>query len=179
MGIKTTALQLASFLKAPFYSLYEKRLGNSVDLDSVPDHIGIILDGNRRYARQTGLESIIEGHAHGADKLDEVLGWCYDFKIPVVTVWIFSLDNFHRKDDEVEELLQLIEDRLTVAAFEAGPTLAAAPAGDAEESETREPMVPSGRWRDVEITMDPADYEALRRQERRLMDTFGGACGLE
>jgi short-chain Z-isoprenyl diphosphate synthase len=112
MGIRKSALKLASILKSPFYSLYEKRLAGSIDLDTIPDHIGIILDGNRRYAKQTGLESVIEGHAHGADKLDEVLGWCYDFNIPVVTIWIFSLDNFHRDDEEVTELLELIEARI-------------------------------------------------------------------
>lgn len=98
-------------IKAPFYHLYEKRLAAQVDTWNLPRHIGIIMDGNRRFARDRGRRRVLYGHARGAEKLREVLTWCYDIGIPVVTVWSFSLDNFERAAEEVNDLLDLFEDR--------------------------------------------------------------------
>jgi short-chain Z-isoprenyl diphosphate synthase len=69
------------------------------------------MDGNRRFAREAGNISISFGHHQGAEKLHQLLSWCYDFGIPVVTVWSFSLDNFNRDTSEVEALFQLFEDK--------------------------------------------------------------------
>ena len=69
------------------------------------------MDGNRRYARASGLTSVSQGHLKGAEKLFDVLNWCYDFDVRMVTVWSFSLDNFHRDTSEVEALLQLFEEK--------------------------------------------------------------------
>ena len=98
-------------LKWPFYKLYEHRLGTAALRWMRPEHIGIILDGNRRFARQWGLSRIIDGHSMGADKLDEVLNWCFEYNVPCATIWIFSLDNFDRDPEEVKGLLDLIEKR--------------------------------------------------------------------
>jgi short-chain Z-isoprenyl diphosphate synthase len=98
-------------LKWPFYKLYEMRLEAEIKHWQLPRHIGIIMDGNRRYARSHGSAHVSYGHARGAEKLQQVLSWCYDAGIPVVTVWSFSLDNFHRDTTEVEALLQLFEDK--------------------------------------------------------------------
>jgi short-chain Z-isoprenyl diphosphate synthase len=98
-------------LKWPFYKLYEHRLGTAALRWVRPEHIGIILDGNRRFARQWGLSSIIDGHSMGADKLDEVLNWCFEYNVPCATIWILSLDNFDRDPEEVKGLLELIESR--------------------------------------------------------------------
>lgn len=98
-------------LLRPFYGLYERRLEMEMKDWELPDHIGIIMDGNRRYARSLGSSHVSLGHQAGADKLQQVLSWCYEAGIPVVTVWSFSLDNFHRDTSEVEALLQLFEDR--------------------------------------------------------------------
>ena len=76
-----------------------------------PTHLGFILDGNRRFARATGLTKIIDGHARGAEKLREVLRWCMDYDIKVVTAWIFSLENFDRDNEEVHDLLALMESK--------------------------------------------------------------------
>lgn len=97
-------------VKWPFYLLYERRLLVKVHEWKLPQHIGIIMDGNRRFARRMGAEARI-GHSQGADKLWQVLNWCYDTGIHVVTVWSFSLDNFERDMTEVEALLQLFEDK--------------------------------------------------------------------
>lgn len=96
-------------LKRPFYALYERRLEREIAHWKLPRHIGIIMDGNRRFARSVGTPSVSFGHQRGADKLRQVLRWCYDAGIPVVTVWSFSLDNFQRDTSEVEALLSLFE----------------------------------------------------------------------
>lgn len=105
------ASALANALKWPFYKLYERRLEAAMKRWVLPRHIGIIMDGNRRFARAQGSAHVSFGHARGADKLQQVLSWCYDAEIPVVTVWSFSLDNFARDTSEVEALLELFEDR--------------------------------------------------------------------
>jgi short-chain Z-isoprenyl diphosphate synthase len=99
------------WLEWPFYTLYERRLASQVAAWRLPRHIGVIMDGNRRFARETGGLSVTFGHHRGAEKLHQLLSWCYDFGIPVVTVWSFSLDNFHRDTTEVESLFQLFEDK--------------------------------------------------------------------
>ena len=98
-------------LELPFYRLYEKRLEEEVKTWDLPQHIGIIMDGNRRFAKDSGGAHVSFGHARGAEKLHQVLNWCYELEIPVVTVWSFSLDNFHRDTSEVEALLDLFEDK--------------------------------------------------------------------
>ena len=102
---------LKNIVKRPFYEVYQHRLKSESKRWRFPNHIGIILDGNRRYARDLGLDNVLRGHAVGADKLTEVLRWCYDLKIPVVSIWIFSLDNFSRDKIEVDGILKLIEEK--------------------------------------------------------------------
>ena len=98
-------------LEWPFYRLYQRRLEEEVKTWDLPKHIGIIMDGNRRYAREHAAGHVSYGHARGAEKLHQVLSWCYELEIPVVTVWSFSLDNFQRDTSEVEELFALFEDK--------------------------------------------------------------------
>ncbi|NKB88076.1 MAG: di-trans,poly-cis-decaprenylcistransferase [Acidobacteria bacterium] len=102
---------LKAIVKRPFYAVYERRLAKRLHEWELPRHIGIIMDGNRRFARDFGRRRVLYGHSRGAEKLREVLRWCQECNIPVVTVWSFSLDNFQRNDAEVDDLLQLFEDR--------------------------------------------------------------------
>ena len=102
---------LKTLIKQPFYALYERRLATQVSTWNLPRHIGIIMDGNRRFARGLGRSHVLFGHSRGAEKLREVLRWCQECEIPVVTVWSFSLDNFARADSEVSDLLRLFEER--------------------------------------------------------------------
>jgi len=95
----------------PFYRLYQRQLEAEVKSWQLPRHIGIIMDGNRRFAREAGSSQVAFGHARGAEKLQQVLSWCYEFEIPVVTVWSFSLDNFQREGSELSSLFQLFEDK--------------------------------------------------------------------
>lgn len=100
---------LAEIVQRPFYPLYERALTAAAEGWKKPQHIGIIMDGNRRFARQLGASNVAFGHQIGADKLREMLDWCFEHNIPVVTVWGFSLDNFSRDSEEVRQLLDLFE----------------------------------------------------------------------
>ena len=98
-------------VKKPFYWVYERRLLSELSKWKLPGHIGIIMDGNRRYARSQGRAGASYGHQRGAARLWDVLSWCYDAGVPMVTVWSFSIDNFRRDTSEVEALLSLFEDK--------------------------------------------------------------------
>jgi short-chain Z-isoprenyl diphosphate synthase len=100
------------FLKKLIYYYYRNRLKKEVLNNKIPRHIGIILDGNRRYAKKCGLEDTFKGHKKGADKLYKVLSWCIELNIKVVTVWAFSTDNFKRSKSEVDALFEIIKAQL-------------------------------------------------------------------
>ncbi|MGX2994797.1 isoprenyl transferase [Streptomyces sp. JNUCC 64] len=91
------------------YGLYARRVEGRLDHDQVPKHIGVILDGNRRWAKASG-ESTATGHRVGADKISEFLGWCAETDVEVVTLWMLSTDNLDRPEDELVPLLGIIED---------------------------------------------------------------------
>lgn len=75
----------------------------------VPAHIGIIMDGNRRFAKELGLEDVGMGHVAGQERLETVLDWCLELGIKVLTVYAFSTENFQRADAERELLMELFE----------------------------------------------------------------------
>ncbi|QOR69884.1 isoprenyl transferase [Ruania alkalisoli] len=89
------------------YGLYERRLTRSLDGARLPHHVGVMLDGNRRWARSAGLEPA-QGHQAGADRIADLLRWCEDVEIPVVTLWMLSTKNLHRDTREVTDLLEII-----------------------------------------------------------------------
>lgn len=92
------------------YRVYERRLAAEVSRGELPRHVGVILDGNRRYARARGLSDASDGHAAGARHIDEFLDWCLELGIPYVTLWLLSTDNLAREDTEVAALLDIIAD---------------------------------------------------------------------
>lgn len=98
------------------YRIYERRLAAQLRSGPVPHHIGLILDGNRRFARRAGYGNVAEGHRKGADKIDDVLAWCEDLLVPVVTVWALSIDNFGREPEELLPLLAIIEEKIASLA---------------------------------------------------------------
>ncbi len=75
----------------------------------VPTHVGIIMDGNRRFAKELGLEDLGMGHVAGQERLENVLDWCLELGIRVLTVYAFSTENFKRADAERELLMELFE----------------------------------------------------------------------
>ncbi len=97
------ALGVVNAVTRPLYWLYERRLLERVKEGPLPKHLGIIMDGNRRFARAAGLD-VKTGHDYGAGKAREVLDWCLELGIRHVTLWGFSSDNRGRAPDEVGHL---------------------------------------------------------------------------
>lgn len=73
------------------------------------NHVGVIMDGNRRWAKQHMLESVIKGHEKGVDKFMELCMWCQEARIPYLTVYAFSYDNWNRTIEEVSGLFDLMQ----------------------------------------------------------------------
>jgi tritrans,polycis-undecaprenyl-diphosphate synthase [geranylgeranyl-diphosphate specific] len=94
-------------LMKPIYQLYEWRISRGLDPNSMPKHIAIIMDGNRRYSRVQGNINVIRGHEIGVDTLEKVLDWSIDLGIEIVTAYAFSTENFNRPKEEVEGLMNL------------------------------------------------------------------------
>lgn len=89
------------------YELYERRLAAQIDPERVPEHVGVILDGNRRWARTKGFGAA-QGHQRGADKIKDFLGWAEIAGVRVVTLWLLSTDNLSRDPAELSPLLDII-----------------------------------------------------------------------
>ena len=92
------------------YRLYARRLEASLSPEAIPRHVGVMCDGNRRWARSAGLTDVSGGHQAGADKIFELLGWCREVGVEVATLWLLSTDNLMRSADELGPLLRIIED---------------------------------------------------------------------
>ncbi len=97
------------------YSVYERRLLATLDSERIPRHVGVILDGNRRWASMQGI-SASTGHRAGADKIAEFLRWCDDVDVEVVTLWLLSTDNLMRPSDELSQLMAIITDTVDALA---------------------------------------------------------------
>ena len=91
--------------------LTEKRLFELVRAEPVPRHLAIIMDGNRRFARSRGL-GVKDGHALGRDTLEELLDWCLDLRIRILTVYALSTENLQRSSEELEGLMDLFDHAL-------------------------------------------------------------------
>lgn len=93
------------------YRVYEDWLWRQVENGAKPEHIAIILDGNRRWASENVLSTWF-GHAKGADKVEQLLDWCLKLDVKSVTLYAFSTENFHRTPGEVEEIMNIFKGRL-------------------------------------------------------------------
>jgi short-chain Z-isoprenyl diphosphate synthase len=89
------------------YRFYEHQLERELKPEGLPKHIGVMVDGNRRWAVAQGLDRAGHGHAAGAKKIEDFLGWCADLNISHVTLYLLSTDNLKGRDSE--ELSDLIE----------------------------------------------------------------------
>ncbi len=85
------------------------RLQDRIMKSPVPQHVGIIMDGNRRFAKLLGLGDMSLGHVAGQERLETVLDWCLELDIRYLTVYAFSTENFHRATEERELLMELFE----------------------------------------------------------------------
>ena len=103
MGVRRT-------IRDALTHVYERRLARALIGADIPRHVGVIMDGNRRWARSIGLEDVAHGHRRGASKIVDLLGWCDDAGVQVVTLFMLSTDNLRRPEPELSALLRIIED---------------------------------------------------------------------
>jgi short-chain Z-isoprenyl diphosphate synthase len=96
-------------LRRVLYPAYEARLLRRLDHDRLPKHVGVMLDGNRRWARAVGQDTA-HGYRAGAANISPLLDWCEEVGVEVVTLWLLSTDNLHRPPDQLRGLLGIIED---------------------------------------------------------------------
>ena len=94
---------------SPIYKVYEKRLERQIRSGPVPQHLAVIMDGNRRYAESLGLLPF-EGHVKGKSTLENLSDWSQNLGIHYLTVYAFSLENFNRSQEELEPLMDLFEE---------------------------------------------------------------------
>jgi short-chain Z-isoprenyl diphosphate synthase len=114
---------IRKLIKSALYPLYERRLVRALDFSQTPHHVGVILDGNRRWAKANqvdqhdiGVSNSSRGHRAGAEKIIEFLGWCDEADVRVVTLWLLSTDNFKRSQEELDALLQIIGETVDALA---------------------------------------------------------------
>lgn len=103
-------LSLIDKVRGILSSVYEKILWRQIKDGNMPNHLGVILDGNRRFARQHGWDVWV-GHKYGAEKVRDFLEWCWESKIKIVTLYAFSTENFQRSRREVDEIMRLAEEK--------------------------------------------------------------------
>jgi len=92
------------------YKLYEKWLEESIKRGEIPTHIAVIMDGNRRWAMKRGLYPWL-GHRFGAEKVDELIEWCINLGIKVITIYALSTENLKRSKRELDEILRLLKEK--------------------------------------------------------------------
>ncbi len=93
------------------YKIYEKHLLNQINQYPFPQHIGIILDGNRRWSKIKEVEKE-RGHKIGADIAEDLLNWIYELGIKITTVYVLSDENLERESYEIDNIYSLLEDKL-------------------------------------------------------------------
>ena len=104
-------------IRRVLYPAYEARMVKALPQDRLPKHIGVMLDGNRRWAKAVGADTA-QGHRAGAANIEPLLGWCEETGIEVVTLWLLSTDNLNRPAAELEALLAIIGDAVDSLADE-------------------------------------------------------------
>ncbi len=105
-GMKDVLLHLSGL-----YKIYSRKLEKEIRNGDLPNHLALILDGNRRWAKKNlSMKNI--GHWRGADAVENLLDWCEEFDIKIITLYALSAENLDRKDDELEYLYKLIKNRL-------------------------------------------------------------------
>lgn len=140
------------------YRLYERRLEQQLDKANIPQHIAVMLDGNRRWADKKNGSKAKAGHVAGAQKIFDFLAWCDGLKVPVITLYLLSTENLkNRNSEELKDLLAILT-------------------GLANE------MVRRGNWK-LRLVGDrrslPAEFlEVLEKSEHASKDTLGAQVNL-
>jgi short-chain Z-isoprenyl diphosphate synthase len=140
------------------YRLYETRLEQQLDKANIPQHIAVMLDGNRRWADKKNGSKAKTGHVAGAQKIFDFLSWCDGLKVPVITLYLLSTENLKRRDsEELKDLLVIL-------------------------TELAKEMVRRGNWK-IRLVGDrsslPAEFlEVLEQSELSSKDTAGAQVNL-
>jgi short-chain Z-isoprenyl diphosphate synthase len=92
------------------YRIYERNLVSGLDSNRLPKHIGVVLDGHRRYARAEGLPSYTDSYRAGMSRFEDFLSWADDLKIPAVTAWVLSPENLTRPAEELDPYFDVLID---------------------------------------------------------------------
>lgn len=100
----------------PIYKIYEWYILRNLKTENMPRHVAIIMDGNRRFSKMQKKIDVVDGHKKGIKTLEEVLDWCVDLGIQIVTVYAFSTENFNRNPDEVQALMKLFQENFEAIA---------------------------------------------------------------
>ena len=90
-----------------FYRFYERKLESQIKQDSLPNHVAIILDGNRRWAKYNFLANK-GAHTIGANKAEQLLTWIYDLRIKITTLYVLSIENLERDKKELDDIYNLL-----------------------------------------------------------------------
>ena len=93
------------------YKIYEKWLWRQIKNGKMPTHIAVILDGNRRWALQKGYPKWF-GHEIGAKRVKELIRWCLELNIRIVTLYVLSTENLKRDPFELNHLFKILEENL-------------------------------------------------------------------
>jgi short-chain Z-isoprenyl diphosphate synthase len=99
------------------YPAYESRMVKALPADQIPQHVGVMLDGNRRWARAVGADTA-HGYQAGAANIEPLLDWCEEVGVKVVTLWLLSTDNLNRPPEQLTGLLAIIEGAVATLAEE-------------------------------------------------------------
>jgi short-chain Z-isoprenyl diphosphate synthase len=102
-------------LRRVLYPAYEARVVRRLPADRLPKHVGVMLDGNRRWAKAVGADTA-QGHRAGAANIEPLLEWCEEIGVEVVTLWLLSTDNLNRPPAELEPLLGIIGEAVETLA---------------------------------------------------------------
>ncbi|WP_199441317.1 isoprenyl transferase [Umezawaea beigongshangensis] len=103
-------MALRTRVKDAILKVYEQILTRELVGKPSPRHVGVVLDGNRRWAKEAGFTDVADGHRAGARKILDLLTWCRDAEVDVVTLWLLSTDNLNRASEELGPLLEIIAD---------------------------------------------------------------------
>jgi len=106
-------------LRRIVYRYYEHRLANSLPAENLPRHVGVILDGHRRFAREATDGEYRTSYEAGMAKLEELLEWCAELNIKAVTAWVLSTENLRRPAEELDPYFEVLTE-----LFERLPALA-------------------------------------------------------
>ncbi len=104
-----TTRRVKDAVRRRLYPAYEARMVRALPADQLPKHVGVMLDGNRRWAKAVGRDTA-HGHRAGAANIEPLLEWCEEVGVEVVTLWLLSTDNLNRAPHELDPLLEIIEE---------------------------------------------------------------------